>query len=69
MIEKWPRNGALITRTCSILKMTQTEKKNTFVNGKNTFAQFKLMQLDRPWAKFHLKSDLNCILINFFDPI
>ena len=25
------------------------------------------MQLDQPWAKFCLKSDLNHILIDFFD--
>ena len=28
----------------------------------------KLMQLDRPWAKFCLKSDSNLHLIDFFDP-
>ena len=28
----------------------------------------KLMQLDRPWAKFRSKSYLNCLLIDFFDP-
>ena len=27
------------------------------------------MQWDQPWAKFRLKSDSNCILIDFFDPI
>ena len=27
------------------------------------------MQLDRPLAEFRLKSDSNCLLINFFDPI
>ena len=27
------------------------------------------MQLDRTQAKFHLKSDSNCLLIDFFDPI
>ena len=27
------------------------------------------MQLDRPQAKFHLKLDLNHLLITFFDPI
>ena len=26
------------------------------------------MQLDQPWAKFHLKSYSNRLLINFFDP-
>ena len=29
----------------------------------------KLMQLDRHQAKFCLKSDLNLLLIDFFDPI
>ena len=29
----------------------------------------ELMRLDQPLAKFCLKSDLNCILINFLDPI
>ena len=27
------------------------------------------MQLDRPWAKFCLKSDSNCLLMDFLDPI
>ena len=27
------------------------------------------MPLDQPQAKFRLKSDLNCLLIDFFDPI
>ena len=27
------------------------------------------MRLDRHWAKFHLKSDSNRLLIKFFDPI
>ena len=29
----------------------------------------KLMQSNRPQAKFRLKSDSNCLLIDFFDPI
>ena len=29
----------------------------------------KLMRFDQPQAKFCLKSDLNCLLIDFFDPI
>ena len=29
----------------------------------------KLMRLDRPQAKFCLKLDLNCLLIDFFDSI
>ena len=29
----------------------------------------KLMRLNRPQAKIHFKSDLNRLLIDFFDPI
>ena len=29
----------------------------------------KLMRLDQPQAKFRLKSDSNCLLIDFFNPI
>ena len=29
----------------------------------------KLMRLDRPWAKIHLKLDSSHLLIHFFDPI